>query len=89
MALAARDPGVPRSCPDTVRHFQNAVQGDPEFMIRSYRGQLPQIPASCYIDLSAQDRALILEYAQNYLDYTEFYLKGMGVDSHITGAELI
>jgi len=23
-------------------------------MIRSYRGQLPQIPASCYVDLSAQ-----------------------------------
>ena len=23
-------------------------------MIRSYQGRLPQIPASCYVDLSAQ-----------------------------------
>ena len=121
-------------------------------MIRSYQGRLPQIPASCYVDLSAQvigdvtighnatvhgcvvedavligmgvtilnncrigegsiiaagavlpehtvvapktlwagvpaklrrelgdkDRALILEYAQNYLDYVEIYLNEPG-----------
>jgi len=34
----------------------NAINfpGGLEIMIRSYQGRLPQIPASCYVDLSAQ-----------------------------------
>jgi carbonic anhydrase/acetyltransferase-like protein (isoleucine patch superfamily) len=32
------------------------------------------VPARLRRSLSDQDRALILEYAQNYLDYTEIYL---------------
>ena len=33
------------------------------------------VPAKLRRELSDKDRALILEYAQNYLDYTEIYLK--------------
>jgi carbonic anhydrase/acetyltransferase-like protein (isoleucine patch superfamily) len=33
------------------------------------------IPAKLRRELGDKDRALILEYAQNYLDYTEIYLK--------------
>jgi carbonic anhydrase/acetyltransferase-like protein (isoleucine patch superfamily) len=33
------------------------------------------VPAKLRRELSEKDRALILEYAQNYLDYTEIYLK--------------
>ncbi len=33
------------------------------------------VPAKLRRELSDKDHALILEYAQNYLDYTEFYLK--------------
>jgi carbonic anhydrase/acetyltransferase-like protein (isoleucine patch superfamily) len=32
------------------------------------------VPAKLRRELSEKDRALILEYAQNYLDYTEIYL---------------
>src|ERR1700722_10707542 len=32
------------------------------------------VPAKFRRELSDKDRALILEYAQNYLDYTQFYL---------------
>jgi carbonic anhydrase/acetyltransferase-like protein (isoleucine patch superfamily) len=32
------------------------------------------VPAKLRRELGSQDRALILEYAQNYLDYTEIYL---------------
>lgn len=32
------------------------------------------VPAKLRRELSDKDRALILEYAQNYLDYTKFYL---------------
>jgi carbonic anhydrase/acetyltransferase-like protein (isoleucine patch superfamily) len=33
------------------------------------------VPAKLRRELSDKDRALILQYAQNYLDYTEIYLK--------------
>ena len=33
------------------------------------------VPAKLRRELGDQDRALILQYAQNYLDYTEIYLK--------------
>jgi carbonic anhydrase/acetyltransferase-like protein (isoleucine patch superfamily) len=33
------------------------------------------VPAKLRRELSDKDRALILEYAQNYLDYVEIYLK--------------
>ena len=33
------------------------------------------VPAKMRRELSDPDRAMILEYAQNYLDYTEIYLK--------------
>ena len=33
------------------------------------------VPAKMRRALSDSDRAMILEYAQNYLDYTEIYLK--------------
>jgi hypothetical protein len=33
------------------------------------------VPAKLRRELTDKDRALILEYANNYLDYTEFYLK--------------
>jgi carbonic anhydrase/acetyltransferase-like protein (isoleucine patch superfamily) len=33
------------------------------------------VPAKLRRELGDKDRALILEYAQNYLDYTEIYLK--------------
>lgn len=42
------------------------------------------VPAKMRRELSEKDRALILEYAQNYLDYTEIYLKepaGSGVET--------
>jgi carbonic anhydrase/acetyltransferase-like protein (isoleucine patch superfamily) len=34
------------------------------------------VPAKLRRELGGQDRALILEYAQNYLDYTQIYLNG-------------
>jgi carbonic anhydrase/acetyltransferase-like protein (isoleucine patch superfamily) len=33
------------------------------------------VPAKLRRELDDKDRALILEYAQNYLDYTDIYLK--------------
>ncbi|MDR3774785.1 MAG: gamma carbonic anhydrase family protein [Terracidiphilus sp.] len=36
------------------------------------------VPAKLRRELSDKDRALILEYAKNYLDYTEFYLAEIG-----------
>jgi len=33
------------------------------------------VPAKLRRELGDKDRALILQYAQNYLDYTEIYLK--------------
>jgi carbonic anhydrase/acetyltransferase-like protein (isoleucine patch superfamily) len=36
------------------------------------------VPAKLRRELDDKDRALILEYAQNYLDYTEIYLKEPG-----------
>jgi carbonic anhydrase/acetyltransferase-like protein (isoleucine patch superfamily) len=32
------------------------------------------VPAKLRRELSEKDRAMILEYARNYLDYTEIYL---------------
>jgi carbonic anhydrase/acetyltransferase-like protein (isoleucine patch superfamily) len=37
------------------------------------------VPAKLRRELDEKDHALILEYAQNYLDYTEIYLKGPGI----------
>ena len=36
---------------------------------------LSGVPAKLRRELGDKDRALILEYAQNYLDYTEIYLR--------------
>jgi carbonic anhydrase/acetyltransferase-like protein (isoleucine patch superfamily) len=36
------------------------------------------VPAKLRRQLDDKDRAMILEYAQNYLDYTEIYLKESG-----------
>jgi carbonic anhydrase/acetyltransferase-like protein (isoleucine patch superfamily) len=46
----------------------------PEHTIVPPRTLWAGVPAKLRRDLSDKDRALILEYAQNYLDYTEFYL---------------
>ncbi len=37
------------------------------------------VPAKMRRELSGKDRALILEYAQNYLDYVAFYLAESGI----------
>ena len=37
------------------------------------------VPAKMRRELSGMDRALILEYAQNYLDYVAFYLAESGI----------
>jgi carbonic anhydrase/acetyltransferase-like protein (isoleucine patch superfamily) len=36
------------------------------------------VPAKLRRELDDKDRALILQYAQNYLDYVEIYLKEAG-----------
>ena len=46
----------------------------PEHTIVPPRTLWAGVPAKLRRDLSDKDRALILEYAQNYIDYTEFYL---------------
>ena len=47
----------------------------PEHTIVPPRTLWAGVPARMRRELSDKDRALILEYAQNYLDYTEIYLK--------------
>jgi carbonic anhydrase/acetyltransferase-like protein (isoleucine patch superfamily) len=47
----------------------------PEHTVVPPRTLWAGVPAKMRRDLSDKDRALILEYAQNYLHYTEIYLK--------------
>ena len=47
----------------------------PEHTVVPPRTLWAGIPAKLRRELSDKDHALILEYAQNYLDYTEIYLK--------------
>src|SRR6201997_2388866 len=46
----------------------------PEHTIVPPRTLWAGVPAKLRRELTDKDRALILEYAQNYLDYTRFYL---------------
>jgi carbonic anhydrase/acetyltransferase-like protein (isoleucine patch superfamily) len=47
----------------------------PEHTVVPPRTLWAGVPAKMRRELSDKDRALILEYAQNYLDYVDFYLK--------------
>jgi carbonic anhydrase/acetyltransferase-like protein (isoleucine patch superfamily) len=47
----------------------------PEHTVVPPRTLWAGVPAKLRRELTDKDRALILEYAKNYLDYTEFYLK--------------
>ena len=47
----------------------------PEHTVVPPRTLWAGVPAKMRRELGDKDRALILEYAQNYLDYTEIYLK--------------
>jgi carbonic anhydrase/acetyltransferase-like protein (isoleucine patch superfamily) len=47
----------------------------PEHTVVPPRTLWAGVPAKMRRELTDKDRALILEYAKNYLDYTEFYLK--------------
>jgi carbonic anhydrase/acetyltransferase-like protein (isoleucine patch superfamily) len=47
----------------------------PEHTVVPPRTLWAGVPARMRRELSDKDRAMILEYAQNYLDYTEIYLK--------------
>jgi carbonic anhydrase/acetyltransferase-like protein (isoleucine patch superfamily) len=47
----------------------------PEHTVVPPRTLWAGVPAKMRRELSEKDRALILEYAKNYLDYTEIYLK--------------
>jgi carbonic anhydrase/acetyltransferase-like protein (isoleucine patch superfamily) len=46
----------------------------PEHTVVPPRTLWAGVPAKLRRDLTDKDRALILEYAQNYLDYVEIYL---------------
>src|ERR1700735_1747466 len=46
----------------------------PEHTVVPPRTLWAGVPARLRRELTDKDRALILEYAQNYLDYTQFYL---------------
>lgn len=50
----------------------------PEHTVVPPRTLWAGVPAKLRRDLSDKDRALILEYAKNYLDYTKFYLAETG-----------
>jgi carbonic anhydrase/acetyltransferase-like protein (isoleucine patch superfamily) len=50
----------------------------PEHTIVPPRTLWAGVPAKMRRELTEKDRALILEYAQNYLDYVEFYLAEAG-----------
>jgi carbonic anhydrase/acetyltransferase-like protein (isoleucine patch superfamily) len=50
----------------------------PEHTVVPPRTLWAGVPAKMRRELSDKDRALILEYAQNYLDYTGFYLAETG-----------
>jgi carbonic anhydrase/acetyltransferase-like protein (isoleucine patch superfamily) len=47
----------------------------PEHTVVPPRTLWAGVPARLRRELSEKDRALILEYAKNYLDYVEIYLK--------------
>jgi carbonic anhydrase/acetyltransferase-like protein (isoleucine patch superfamily) len=47
----------------------------PEHTVVPPRTLWAGVPAKLRRELSDKDHALILEYAKNYLDYTEIYLK--------------
>ena len=47
----------------------------PEHTVVPPRTLWAGVPAKLRRELTDKDRSLILEYAKNYLDYTEFYLK--------------
>jgi carbonic anhydrase/acetyltransferase-like protein (isoleucine patch superfamily) len=47
----------------------------PEHTVVPPRTLWAGVPAELRRELTHKDRALVLEYAQNYLDYTEIYLK--------------
>jgi carbonic anhydrase/acetyltransferase-like protein (isoleucine patch superfamily) len=47
----------------------------PEHTVVPPRTLWAGVPAKMRRDLTDKDRTLILEYAQNYLDYVDFYLK--------------
>jgi carbonic anhydrase/acetyltransferase-like protein (isoleucine patch superfamily) len=47
----------------------------PEHTVVPPRTLWAGVPAKMRRELTDKDRALVLEYAKNYLDYTEFYLK--------------
>jgi carbonic anhydrase/acetyltransferase-like protein (isoleucine patch superfamily) len=47
----------------------------PEHTVVPPRTLWAGVPAKMRRELTDKDRALILEYAKNYLDYTEFYLR--------------
>lgn len=51
----------------------------PEHTVVPPRTLWAGVPAKLRRELSDKDRALILEYARNYLDYTEFYLAEPGL----------
>ena len=48
----------------------------PEHTVVPPRTLWAGVPAKMRRELTDKDRALILEYAKNYLDYTEIYLSG-------------
>ncbi len=50
----------------------------PEHTVVPARTLWAGVPAKQRRELSGKDRTLILEYAQNYLDYVEFYLAETG-----------
>jgi carbonic anhydrase/acetyltransferase-like protein (isoleucine patch superfamily) len=50
----------------------------PEHTVVPPRTLWAGVPAKLRRELGDKDRALILEYAQNYLDYTQIYLAGIG-----------
>ncbi|MGH9604484.1 MAG: gamma carbonic anhydrase family protein [Terracidiphilus sp.] len=50
----------------------------PEHTVVPPRTLWAGVPAKLRRELGDKDRALILEYAQNYLDYVEIYLKDSG-----------
>ena len=50
----------------------------PEHTVVPPRTLWAGVPAKLRRELGDKDRALILEYAQNYLDYVDIYLKETG-----------
>jgi len=50
----------------------------PEQMVIPANSLVAGVPGKIKKTLGEEDRKMILKYAQNYLDYTEIYLKEMG-----------